>query len=61
MIIDNVTVQADTSVVSEENLKVLVANTKIKFPFGRLSKIVVTANPNGGFDVDYFVKNQTKL
>ena len=61
MIIDNVVVKVDPTVFAEEDLKILVANAKNKFSSGKLSKIVIVADKNGGFNINYSVKNQLNL
>jgi len=58
MKIDDVIVKIDPTITTEEDLKKFVADAKNKFPVGRLSKIVVTKNKTGTFDVNYSVKNQ---
>ena len=58
MIIDGVIINIDPTLATEDELKNLVAETKAKFPEGDLQKLIVTKSPNGGFDVDYTVKNQ---
>lgn len=58
MKIDDVIVKVDPTIFSEDDLKILVTNAKLAFPVGRLSKIVVTANKDGTFNVNYSVKNQ---
>ena len=58
MKIDDVIVNVDPTIATEDDLKNFVANSKLQFPLGKLSKIVITANKNGSFDVDYSVKNQ---
>lgn len=61
MIIDNVVVKVDPTLFAEEDLKILVDDAKIKFSSGKLSKIVIVADKNGGFNVNYSVKNQLNL
>jgi len=56
MKIDDVIVKIDPTITTEEDLKKFVADAKNKFPVGRLSKIVVTKNKTGTFDVNYSVK-----
>ena len=56
MKIDDVIVNIDPTIATEDDLKNFVANSKLQFPLGKLSKIVITANKNGSFDVS--VKNQ---
>lgn len=58
MIIDNVVVKVDPTLFAEEDLKILVADSKNKFSSGKLSKIVIVADKNGGFNINYSVKNQ---
>ena len=59
MKIDDVIIQIDPTVATEEELKKIVADAKKKLPIGgKLSKIIITKNKDGGFDVDYSVKNQ---
>ena len=57
MKIDNVIVNVDPTLASVDDLKNFVQNSKNKFPSGKLSKIVITACKDGGFDVDFSVKN----
>ena len=57
MKIDNVIVNVDPTIATEDDLKNFVADAKNKFPVGKLAKIVITADKEGGFDVDYSVKN----
>lgn len=61
MIIDNVVVKVDPTFFAEEYLKILVADSKNKFSSGKLSKIVIVADKNGGFNINYSVKNQLNL
>ena len=61
MIIDNVVVKVDPTLFAEEDLKILVDDAKNKFSSGKLSKIVIVADKNGGFNVNYSVKNQLNL
>ena len=61
MIIDNVVVKVDPTLFAKENLKILVANAKNKISSGKLSKIVIVADRNGGFNINYSVKNQLIL
>ena len=61
MIIDNVVVKVDPTLFAEEDLKILVADSKNKFSSGKLSKIVIVADKNGGFNINYSVKNQLNL
>ena len=61
MIIDNVVVQVDPTLLAEEDLKILVADAKNKISSGKLSKIVIVADKNGGFNINYSVKNQLNL
>lgn len=61
MIIDNVVVKVDPTLFAEEDLKILVADAKNKFSSGKLSKIVIVADKNGGFNISYSVKNQLNL
>ena len=61
MIIDNVVVKVDPTLFAEEDLKILVADAKNKFSSGNLSKIVIVADKNGGFNINYSVKNQLNL
>jgi len=61
MIIDNVVVQVDPTLFAEEDLKILVADAKNKISSGKLSKIVIVADKNGGFNINYSVKNQLNL
>lgn len=61
MIIDNVVVKVDPTVFAEEDLEILVADAKNKFSSGKLSKIVIVADKNGGFNINYSVKNQLNL
>lgn len=61
MIIDNVVVKVDPTLFAEEDLKILVADSKNKFSSGKLSKIVIVADKNGGFNVSYSVKNLLNL
>lgn len=58
MKIDNVIVKIDPTVATEDDLKKFVTDAKNKFRDGRLSKIVVTTDKDGGFNVNYSVKNQ---
>ena len=61
MKIDDVIVNIDPTIVSEEDLKILVANSKLAFPTGKLTKIIITADKDGGFDVNYSVKSQSNF
>ena len=61
MIIDNVVVKVDPTVFAMEDLKILVADAKNKFSSGKLNKIVIVADKNGGFNINYSVKNQLNL
>ena len=61
MIIDNVVVKVDPTLFAEEDLKILVADAKNKISSGKLSKIVIVADKNGGFNINYSVKNQLNL
>lgn len=61
MIIDNVVVKVDPTLFTMEDLKILVADAKNKFSSGKLSKIVIVADKNGGFNINYSVKNQLNL
>lgn len=61
MIIDNVVVKVDPTLFAEEDLKILVADAKNKISSGKLSKIVIVADKNGGFNINYSVKNQVNL
>ena len=58
MKIDDVIVNVDPTIANEDDLKNFVADAKNKFSVGKLFKIVITADKDGGFDVDYSVKNQ---
>ena len=58
MKIDNVIVNVDPTIASEDDLQKFVADAKNKFPVGKLAKIVITADKDGGFDIDYSVKSQ---
>ena len=46
MKIDDVIVNIDPTIATEDDLKNFVANSKLQFPLGKLSKIVITANKN---------------
>lgn len=58
MIIDDVIVNIDPTLATEEELKKLVAECKKKFPNGKLEKITIKQSATGGFDVNYTVHNQ---
>ena len=58
MKIDNVIVNVDPTIATEDDLKNFVADAKNKFPAGKLTKIIITADKDGGFDIDYSVKSQ---
>ena len=58
MIIDDVIVNIDPTLATEEELKNLVAECKKKFPNGKLEKLTIKQSATGGFDVDYTVHNQ---